>query len=90
MALIAELKSKRGTAEYFRDRLDNERPELAARVDNGELSIHAAAVQAGFRKPQCTVPNNINEVADSLFRRWGSDGARRIADALLKMARRSQ
>lgn len=80
----------RGTASYFRDRLVSERPDLATRVDYGELSIHAAAVQAGFRKPQLTVSDNIEEVAACLFRRWGTDGARRIAKALIKMARSSR
>src|SRR3954471_23089172 len=82
--------NSRGTAGYFLDRLDNERPDLAARVDYGELSIHAAAVQAGFRKPQLTVPDNMEEAAARLFRHWGTEGARRIAEALLKMAREAR
>jgi|SRR5947208_2857172 len=93
MGRVANPKSdtnRRGGTAYFRDRLDSERPDLAARVDYGELSIHAAAVQAGFRKPQLTVPDNMEEAAARLFRHWGTEGARRIAEALLKMAREAR
>ena len=78
---------RRGTAAYFRARLNRERPDLAARIDRGELSIHAAAVEAGFRKPQLTLPEDIEEAAATLFRRWGPAGARQIAATLLEMAR---
>ena len=77
---------RRGTAAYFRTRLNRERPDLAARINRGELSIHAAAVEAGFRKPQLTLPEDIEEAAAALFRRWRPDGARRIAATLLEMA----
>jgi hypothetical protein len=41
----------RGTAAYYRQRLRDEHPRLAAAVDRGELSVYAASVMAGFRKP---------------------------------------
>jgi hypothetical protein len=36
-------------------RLRRDRPDLAERVDAGELSAHSAAIEAGFRKPTATV-----------------------------------
>ncbi len=35
---------------YTLDRLDRERPDLAQRVERGEMSANAAAIEAGFRK----------------------------------------
>jgi hypothetical protein len=41
-----------GTARaYTMARLDRDWPDLAARVRAGELSAHAAAIEAGFHKP---------------------------------------
>lgn len=79
--------ASRGTAAYFRARLKCERPDLAARIARRELSINAAAIEAGFRKPQFTLSDGIEEAAASLFRRWGRAGARQIAAILLEMAR---
>jgi hypothetical protein len=77
----------RGTAAYFRARLNRERQDLAARVKRGDLSIHAAAIQAGFRTPQFTLPEDIEDAAGALLRRLGAAGARKLAATLLKMAR---
>jgi hypothetical protein len=38
------------SATYLIARLDRDAPELAERVRSGELSAHAAAIEAGFRK----------------------------------------
>lgn len=48
----SEKKSKPGTLR----RLARSRPDLLARVESGELSAHAAAVQAGIRKPMKSIP----------------------------------
>jgi hypothetical protein len=42
-------------AEYAIARLKRDRPDLAKRVVAGELSVYAAARQAGIRKPVVTV-----------------------------------
>jgi hypothetical protein len=44
------------TATYTTARLKRDNPALAAKVINGELSPHAAAVQAGIRKPYKSFP----------------------------------
>lgn len=41
---------------YLLARLKRDRPDLAAKVVAGELSAHAAAVEAGFRKRYLQVP----------------------------------
>jgi hypothetical protein len=41
---------------YALQRLKRDRPDIAEKVITGELSPHAAAVQAGFRKPTLSVP----------------------------------
>jgi hypothetical protein len=43
---------KLGTAEHWKRRLRRDDPALAARVDAGELTANAAAVQKGWRKPR--------------------------------------
>jgi hypothetical protein len=43
-------------ASYLAARLERDRPDLAARVEHGELSAHAAAIEAGFRERTITVP----------------------------------
>ena len=44
------LKSEHGTGrDYTIARLRRDRPDLAERVEAGELSAHAAAIEAGFR-----------------------------------------
>jgi hypothetical protein len=44
------------TATYVLRRLKRDNPELAEQVVAGVLSAHAAAVQAGFRRPTWTAP----------------------------------
>ena len=46
------------SADAGRRRLRKDRPDLHERVLSGELSVHAAMVEAGFRKPTATVPKN--------------------------------
>lgn len=41
---------KRGTAAYYRARLQAEHPEIAARIAGGELSVYAGSIEAGLRK----------------------------------------
>jgi hypothetical protein len=43
---------KHGTVEHWKARLRRDDPDLAARVDRGELSANAAAVLKGWRKPR--------------------------------------
>jgi hypothetical protein len=67
-----------GTASGLLRRLRRDRPDLAARVDAGELSAHAAAVEAGFRRPTRTVPIHTPEAAvRALLRVFSRDDLRR-------------
>jgi hypothetical protein len=55
---IAETRPARGRiavpskvpAQYYRQRLQHERPDLARAIDCGQLSVFQASVIAGFRK----------------------------------------
>jgi len=76
---------RRGTAAYFLSRLERDRPDLAVRVWRGELSANAAAIEAGLRKPTITLPENLADAAAALFRRWGADGAERLAGLLMQL-----
>lgn len=68
------------TASYTRSRLERERPDLAERVDAGELTPHKAAIKAGFRKPTASVPVDTPEAAvRALLRRFTRQ---QILDAL--------
>jgi hypothetical protein len=63
---------RRGNSEsYLRRRLRRDRPDLLVRVDDGELSANAAAVEAGFRKPTASVPVDTADAAvRALLRRF--------------------
>lgn len=58
------------TATYALRRLKRDNPELAEQVVAGVLSAHAAAVQAGFRKPTWTAPADPERLAEAVERRF--------------------
>ena len=44
--------SSKNTKEHWMGRLDRDRPDLAAKVDAGEMTAYAAAIEAGIlRRP---------------------------------------
>jgi hypothetical protein len=45
-----ESTSSKNTKEHWMGRLDRDRPDLAAKVDAGEMTAYAAAIAAGIRK----------------------------------------
>jgi hypothetical protein len=47
-----KLKSGTGQRDYTLRRLLRERPDLVERIERGEFSVNAAAIEAGFRKKQ--------------------------------------
>jgi hypothetical protein len=51
-------------------RLKRDHPALAEEVIAGRLSAHAAAVQAGFRKPTWTAPADPERLAAAVERRF--------------------
>lgn len=57
-------------AEYALRRLRKDAPELHQRVLSGDLSPHAAMVEAGFRKKTITVPAEVEQAAEALKRHF--------------------
>lgn len=58
------------TATYVLRRLKRDNPELAEQVVAGALSAHAAAVQAGIRRPTWTAPADPERLAEAVERRF--------------------
>lgn len=74
----------RGNAQtYTLRRLARDRPDLLDRVETGDLSPHAAAIEAGFRHRTWTAPQDLERLADALLRRYSQpeldELAKRIA-----------
>ena len=63
-------------------RLRKERPDLHGQVLTGELSAHAAAVQAGFRPRTITVPLDPEKMARAIRRRLSEDELDVLLEAL--------
>lgn len=57
-------------------------PELHARVLSGELSPHRAMVEAGLRKPTWTAPQQLDDLAKALVRRYGREALLAALDAV--------
>ena len=71
---------------YTISRLEREAPELFAQVKDGTLSAHAAAIQAGFRKPTISLPlHDPIAAAGRLARSMEREKARELAEELLKI-----
>lgn len=51
-------------------RLQRDRPDLAAKVLDGEMSAHAAAQEAGFRLKQHTIPHDTQKAAAAIKRHF--------------------
>lgn len=49
-AVVPVKLARAGTKAYYLRRLEREHPQIAKRVQDGELSVHAASVSAGLRK----------------------------------------
>jgi hypothetical protein len=63
-------------------RLAKDRPDLHARVLAGDLSPHAAAIEAGHRTRTITVPLDVERAAATLRRHFSEDDLRRLLDVL--------
>ena len=59
-------------------RLRKHRPDLRSLVLSGELSPHAAAVEAGFRDRTATFPLEPTKLAKAIIRRLGREGTREL------------
>jgi hypothetical protein len=70
------------TRAYTVARLATERPDLYERVKSGDMSAHAAAIVAGFRRPSMTVPTDVPGLARALRRRLSTDDLATLIVAL--------
>jgi hypothetical protein len=73
-----------GTTEsYTRARLTRDHPALAESVERGELSAHAAAIQAGFHRKMMSVPaDDIEALASALKRRMSLEQLQALVSLL--------
>ena len=79
----AEAKGGNATTYTLR-RLKRDRPDLAERVVSGDLSAHAAAIEAGFRRPAITLTAADPETAAQKIRAtFGEDFALALGTALV-------
>jgi hypothetical protein len=66
-----------GTSQaYTASRLKRECPDQFKRVEAGELSIHAAAIEAGLRKCTFTIPDDVEKAVDALIKHFGRRAVR--------------
>jgi hypothetical protein len=63
-------------------RLRKDRPDLLARVIEGEVSAHAAMVAAGFRPKTITIRLDVQHAAKTLVRHFSSDELRELRKLL--------
>jgi hypothetical protein len=62
--------------------LRSKRPDLHKRVLAGDISPHAAMIEAGFRKKTFTVPDDLAAAAKGLVTRYGAEKALALVDAI--------
>lgn len=70
------------TRSYALRRLRNEAPELHARVLNGDLSSHAAMLEAGFRKKTIQSPCTVDGVVRTIQRHFNADDIAAIVEKI--------
>ena len=76
-------KNERGNSRgYGLQRLARERPDLVERVRSGELSTHAAMLEAGLRKRTVTLPTDLRRAATKLCEIFSPEELRVIRRAL--------
>jgi hypothetical protein len=64
-------------------RLRKDRPDLHQRVIAGEMTTHAAMVDAGFRTRTITVPFDMNKAAEAILRHFTPEQAIAIARVIV-------
>ena len=70
------------SVSYAIRRLKNNSPELAERVIRGEMSAHAASVQAGFKDAQVTIPVVPARAAKIIVKHFGIEGTNALVAAI--------
>ncbi|MFI9332018.1 hypothetical protein ACIGZJ_31305 [Kitasatospora sp. NPDC052868] len=86
---LAEGRRKAGNnVEAIVRRLERERPDLHAMVKAGEIRPYSAAVQAGWRKAQTTIPlQDPQGIARKLLEKLGREQAAEVEYALACLLR---
>lgn len=75
-------KSSDNNATYAIRRLKRDRPDLAQQVIDGDLSAHAAAIEAGFRKRMVQVEPTVDGFTKALFKHLDADGRGAVVESL--------
>jgi hypothetical protein len=77
----------RGTSKaYLTRRLKRDHPELAAKVEAGELTAHAAAIQAGIKVPVIQIPKDPERAAGALVKHFKVEQVREICRMAMEAA----
>ncbi|MEV6594552.1 hypothetical protein [Streptomyces acidicola] len=79
-------KAAGNNVENIMRKLAKDRPDLLEEVTAGRMKAYAAAVEAGWRKPQTTIPLTDPEtIARKLFDKLGSEQAQPVCAALTQL-----
>lgn len=70
------------SADYALRKLRADAPEMHARVLAGELSPHAAMVQAGYRKKMYQIPADAEDAAIVLLKKFNADELQQIVEII--------
>lgn len=76
--------SQGNTLGYAVRRLSKKRPDLLARVEAGELTAHAAMVEAGFRDKAITIDADPGKAARRLAKHFEGEKLRELVRLLLE------
>jgi hypothetical protein len=79
---VNEVRPVGNSAAQALRRLRRDRPDLHGRVLDGELSPHAAAVEAGFRRRTFTCPADVAGATKALLRHFSADEIKTIKASL--------
>ncbi|MBZ6135444.1 hypothetical protein [Streptomyces olivaceus] len=73
-------------AEAIMRKLAKDRPDLLEEVTSGRMKAYTAAVEAGWRSPQTTIPLTDPEaIARKLLAKLGTDQAQEVCSALARL-----
>jgi len=80
-----EPEPKGGTSPtYIAKRLKRDNPELFSKVQSGELTAHAAAIVAGFKKPMVQVrTDNADEAINKLLKHYTLENLKKALSKLI-------
>ena len=80
---INNTTQKKTTKEKQLMQLERERPDLLSKVNSGELSAHAAFLEAGIRSPNLQTTNKPESVASMIKKHFTAEEIAKIVKLLL-------